>query len=212
MTRSPRSALLVSALLAAGLATAGARAADEDMSLGSPKAPITVIEYASPTCPHCAWFNATVFPAFKAKYVDTGKVRYVLREFPIHPSLDGVVFLLARCAGEGRYFKVIDDVMRAQPEYFGGGGDIDISTRFYNVMAREGRSLGMSDSQAWSCMSDAKAVDALNARVAREIPQYAVDHTPTFVIQGVKVDPAKGQQPDLAFLDAAIAAAQAKKH
>ena len=118
------SRLRLALLLAAGVlaATAGAQAAPHkaakpndstaaDMSLGSPTAPVTVMEYASPSCPHCAHFNEAIFPAFKAKYVDTGKVRYVLREAPIHPDLDAAAFLLARCAGPAGYFKVIDGVM-----------------------------------------------------------------------------------------------------
>src|SRR5579871_3142309 len=79
----------------------------DDMTLGSPKAKVTVIEYASASCPHCARFNNEVFPAFKAKYVDTGRVFYVFREFLTEPaSLAAAAFLTARCAGKGKYFGV----------------------------------------------------------------------------------------------------------
>jgi protein-disulfide isomerase len=209
----PLASLVAAGLMAA--AAGGARAAaeamrDDDMALGSPQAAVTVIEYASPTCPHCARFNAQVFPAFKAKYVDTGKVRYVLREFPIHPNLDGVAFLLARCAGGERYFKVLDDVMRAQPEYFADPNFNDVSTRFYNVMMREAASLGMSQGQAMACMSDSRAVDALNVRAAREGRQFDVHLTPTFVINGVKLEHPDTRPVDLPMLDKAIADARAR--
>src|SRR4051812_10112335 len=92
-----------------------------DMSLGSPKAKVRVVEYASLSCPHCARFNDEVFPAFKAKYVDTGKVRYTLREMlPPPAEVAAAGFLLARCAGPGKYFKVVDEVFRSQSRWAEG--------------------------------------------------------------------------------------------
>jgi protein-disulfide isomerase len=206
-----RSLALAAGLIAAALSGAARAAGDDDMTLGSPKAPVTVIEYASPTCPHCARFRANVFPAFKAKYVDTGKVRFVLREEPIHPDLDGVVFLLARCAGPSRYFTVLDDVMRAQPEFFDASDEADMSRKFYAVLMREAHGLGLSDQQAMSCMSDPAAIAALNSRVQREVQQYAVDHTPTVVVGGVKLETPGDREIEPADLDAAVQAALAHK-
>ena len=71
-----------------------------DMALGNDKAPVTIVEYASMTCPHCAHFQETTFPELKKRYIDTGKVRYIFREFPLD-KLAAAAFMLARCAGKG---------------------------------------------------------------------------------------------------------------
>src|ERR1700761_2807887 len=116
-----RTAVVAAAALALVACKGGNHAAanfDQDMTMGPAKAPVTVIEYASVTCPHCAAFNADVFPSFKAKYIDTGKVHYVFRETPIHGAIDVTGFLLARCAGPDKYFKVIDAIMRDQEHVF----------------------------------------------------------------------------------------------
>ena len=85
----------------AGCQKASTGAAADDMTLGNPKAPVTVIEYASVSCPHCAAFNNDVFPTLKAKYIDTGKVFYVAREaLTSDPSIAAAGFLTARCAGK----------------------------------------------------------------------------------------------------------------
>jgi protein-disulfide isomerase len=197
---------------------AGARADDadlsQDMSLGSPTAPVTVIEYASPTCPHCARFESEVFPAFKAKYVDTGKVRYILREAPIHPDMDAAAFLLARCAGSGGYFKVIDGVMKGQDEYFSAflmqsaNADQEIADAYRAVLRRVGVSAGLDDQHVTACLTNEASIKAMQERVDREMAQYHVDSTPTFVINGVKLNPPGA--PELATLDAAIASALGK--
>src|ERR1700760_4511976 len=124
MRRSPR------ILLAVMLAALSLAACDklfhktdtvtaDDMSLGNPTAKVTVIEYASASCPHCAKFNNEVYPAFKAKYIDTGKVFYIFREFLTQPvELAAAAFMLARCAPRGRYFGVIDGMFHAQEEIY----------------------------------------------------------------------------------------------
>jgi protein-disulfide isomerase len=211
---------VIAAVLAV-TAAAGARAGEDlsqdmsqDMSQGSPKAPVTVIEYASPTCPHCAHFEADVFPAFKAKYVDTGKVRYVLREAPIHPDLDAAAFLLARCAGPAAYFNVIDGVMKGQDEYFslfltqGPNADQEIADAYRAVLHRVGKAAGVDEQRATACLTDEASIKAMQERVNREMAQYQVASTPTFVINGVKLNPPGAV--DLATLDAAIASAQGK--
>src|ERR1044071_6348904 len=95
-------------------------AGPQDMSLGNPKAPVKVVEYASVTCPLCAHFNEAVFPAFKAKYIDTGKVQYTLKEYLTEPAqVAAAGFMMARCAGPQRYFTVIDQLFRSQPRWKG---------------------------------------------------------------------------------------------
>ncbi len=186
------------------------RPVDEDMAMGSPSAPVTVIEYSAPTCPPCTRFHVESFAQFKARWIDTGKVRYVLREAPVHPNLDPVAFLVARCAGEGRYFKVVDDVMRAQPEYLDETQVSEVLRKFDVVLLREMQAIGMSEAEAQACIGDAKAVQAMNARVLRETKQYAVDKAPTFVVGGVKLAAQAGKPIDPAVLDAAIQSALAR--
>ena len=124
MTKGRRTILLVMAsvmLLAACGRPKSMADRPDDMTFGRADAPVTIVEYASVTCAHCAAFQADVFPALKAKYIDTGKVRYVFREYLTPPSnVAAAGFLLARCAGPDRYFDVVEAVMRAQPEMFRG--------------------------------------------------------------------------------------------
>jgi protein-disulfide isomerase len=209
--RALAAALVAFASLAAA---AGARAAtDEDFSMGSAKAKVTVIEYASPTCPHCAHFNADVFPAFKKKWVDTGKVRYVLREAPIHPQIDFPAYMLARCAGPSNYFAVVDGMMKAQAQYMApdlfNGPDAD--KKFFEAykMALFGvaKSVGLDEPKTVACVTDQANADAMQKRVEREMGEYQVNSTPTFVVNGVKVT---DQPADLAVLDKAIAKALPK--
>src|SRR5579862_6210988 len=111
-------ALAAAASLAASAAVAAPATLPGDMPMGSPKAKIEVIEYASLSCPHCAHFNETIFPSLKAKYIDTGKVRYTLKEMLTEPATVAAAgFLIARCAGPDKYFKVVDEVFRSQPRW-----------------------------------------------------------------------------------------------
>jgi len=115
-------AALTLALAGAALAAPVTTATKDDMTLGSAKAPVTVIEYASASCPHCARFNNDVFPAFKAKYIDTGKVRYVLREFLTPPTdVAAAGFIAARCAGRDKYFTVVDTFFHSQQQMYQSG-------------------------------------------------------------------------------------------
>ena len=197
--------IVLSALLAAGLAlaacqkSAGYSAQPDDMSLGNPNAKVTVVEYASVGCPICAKWQADVYPAFKAKYIDTGKIHYVFREMLVGSQGEVAVaasgFLLARCAGPGKYFPVVDAIFLDQAQAFQAPRE---------TLANIGKSMGMTDAQYQACITDDKAIKALNDRVQRHIQDDKVDATPTFVVNG-KALPA-GLQP-LTALDAAIAAA-----
>jgi protein-disulfide isomerase len=196
--------LLIAAAVVAGLALAGCHKggpsgpAEGDMSLGPPDAKVKVVEYASASCSHCARFNNTVFPAFKAKYVDTGKVNYTLKEFLTPPEeVAAAGFLVARCAGKDKYFTVLDAIYKNQAEMFQTGD-------FRGVLLRIAQSAGMTEAQFNKCVSDPDALKALNARVQRAIKEDKVSATPTFFVNGKKV--AEGEVT-LAQLDAAIAAA-----
>jgi protein-disulfide isomerase len=147
---------------------------DQDVTLGDPKAPVQLIEYASPSCPHCAHYNSEDFPALKKQYIDTGKVYYVFRGVLIHPQFDGPAYLLASCVSKDKYFNVIDALMRGQSEYFApsltGGPNADeaMSQAFRAVLLRTAESQGLSDDQALKCMSDATAADKLSTRLQTE--------------------------------------------
>lgn len=185
--------------LVACTGAAGPKASSEDMSLGNPNAKVTVIEYASASCSHCARWNQEVWPSFKAKYVDTGRVNYVFKEFltpPIEVASAG--FLTARCAGKDKYFDVVDAIFRAQPVMYQTGD-------YRGELLRIANSAGLSEEKFTACIRDDEALKALNARVERAVKNDNITGTPTFVVNGKKVG--EGEQT-LAQLDAAIAEAE----
>ena len=201
---------LVLGVFALGLAASGAfaqpkaapppsapvRAVEPDMALGNAKAPVTVVEYASLGCPHCAAWAKEVFPAFKAKYVDTGKVRFVLKEMLTgNPYMAAAGFLTARCAGPAKYFQVVEAVYAAQEQLEQQGG---------SALLAIAKTAGMTEPQFEACLKDSDALAALQARSARAGDEDKIEGTPTFVINGRKLE---GDQT-LADLDAAIAAAR----
>ena len=196
--------LLIAAAAVAGLSLAGCNRGgasgpgEGDMSLGPADAKVKVVEYASASCSHCATFNNQVFPAFKAKYVDTGKVHYTLKEFLTPPEeVAAAAFLVARCAGKDKYFTVLDAIFHSQPEMFQTGD-------FRGVLLRIAQSSGMTEDQFNKCVSDPEALKALNARVQKAATEDKVTGTPTFFVNGKKI--AEGEV-SMAQLDAAIAEA-----
>ena len=186
------------AAIAVAPAGAAVTAAPGDMNLGSPKAPVHVVEYLSLTCPHCAEFHEQVFPAFKAKYIDTGRVYFTVRELLTAPSnVAAAGFLLARCNGGARYFQVVDQVFKSQPRWQQG----NIKPIFVEIA----KANGLTEAQFEACLTDAKASSALQARLEYATGTDKVTGTPTFFVNGVMM-PAD-HVPTLAELDAAIAKA-----
>jgi len=177
--------------------TAGAVGA-EDMSIGDPNSKIVVAEYASVGCPICARWYEEVYPAFKAKYIDTKKVNFVSKEMLVGGGVEITVassgFLMARCAGKDKYFAVIDALYKNQQQAFQAPRE---------TLVNIARSVGMSDSQFEACINDEKALQALNDRVEKHNKE-GVDSTPTFVINGKKMEPG---YHSLEEIDAAIKAA-----
>ena len=179
----------------------GQTVTDDDMTMGDPNAKVKVIEYASLACGHCAKWNKEVFPAFKAKYIDTNKVHYVFREFiTAPPELAVNATLLARCAGKDKYFGVVDAVFHAQEGIFQSG---DIRTSLLQI----GQSAGMDEDAVIKCVSDEKAITALMSKVERYAKEANIQGTPTFFFNDDKYD--KGEMT-LAEIDAAYAKALAK--
>jgi protein-disulfide isomerase len=141
-----------------------------------------------------------VFPAFKAKYIDTGEVRYVAREaLTGDPAIAAAGFLTARCAGKDKYFQVVDAIYHAQQEMFTGGEP-------HAVLLNIARSAGMTDDKFESCIKDETALNALNARWEKYVKDDKINGTPTFVINGKVYD--KGEM-SLKELDDAVAEAKA---
>lgn len=176
----------------------GPAVSSEDMTLGNPDAKVTVIEYASASCSHCARWNEEVWPSFKTKYVDTGRVNYVFKEFITPPpELASAAFLTARCAGKDKYFSVLDAVFRAQSTIFQTGD-------YRGELLRIANSAGLSEEEFTACVRDDKALEALNARIESAVKD-GITGTPTFIVNGKKVG--EGEQT-LAQLDAAIAEAE----
>lgn len=176
--------------------------AEGDMELGNPNAKVTLVEYASVTCSHCARFDKDVFPALRAKYIDNGKIHYVFREFLTTPApVAAAGFVLARCAGKDKYFQVVEAMFRAQDEMFQTG---DFRTPYLRIA----KSMGMTEDQFNTCLNDSAALDAVSKRVQRAVDVDKIDGTPTFLVNGKQV--ATGETT-LDKLDAAITAAQAGK-
>jgi len=150
-----------------------------DHALGSAGAPVTVVEYASVTCGHCANWHTSVWPDLKSKYVDTGKVRFIYREFPTgNVSLANVGHLLANCAGDDKFFGMIGVQMKRQNQILS-------SQNVKGEYVALAKSAGMSEADFDACMSNQDQIDRLNA-VADAGSNAGVTGTPTFFINGIK--------------------------
>ena len=166
------------------------------MALGKTRAPVTITEYASVGCPHCAFWANDVFPDLRAKYIDTGKIRFVLHEMLTgNPALAAAGFMMARCATPDRYFQVVDDIFAQQPE---------INRDGVEALARVALHAGLSRERFEACLKDRAALIALNERTLAEAKAQDINGTPTFFVGERRLD---GEQ-SLEDLDAAIARAK----
>ncbi len=147
-----------------------------DVVMGDANAPVTIIEYASMTCTHCAHFHETTFPMLKSKYIDTGKVRFIMREFPLDP-LAAAGFMLARCAGEGKYYPVIDLLFQQQQNWAFVDKPVD-------ALLATVKQAGFTKESFESCLNDQKTLDAVNDVRQRAAEKLGVNSTPTFFING----------------------------
>lgn len=151
----------------------------EEMALGDPEAPVTVVEYASFTCPHCANFHQTNFDRMKEEYVDTGKVRWIYRE--VYFDRFGLwAGLVARCGGEDRYFGIVDLLYERQGEW----ARADEPAQIADNLRRLGRSAGIEDEQLDACLQNGEKAQALVAKFQQDAEADNVDSTPSFVIGG----------------------------
>jgi protein-disulfide isomerase len=150
-----------------------------DRTLGSPKAPILIVEYAAPSCPICARFNSEVFPLLRQNYIDTGKVYYVFRVFPIRAA-DGAAEAMARCLPADNYFQFIDLLFRNQPKWDEEYGVTDV----HGALVQMGRIAGMSADKIDQCISDKTEAERINKVAMDGETKYNITGTPTFVING----------------------------
>ncbi|HEY8948996.1 MAG TPA: thioredoxin domain-containing protein [Rhizomicrobium sp.] len=175
--------------------------AADDRTLGDPKAPITMVEYAAPTCPHCAHFDMTLFPFIQKNYIATGKVYYVFRVFPLS-QVDIAAESMARCLPKENYFQFIDLLFRNQPKWDPDGYQIaDVHAALVDM----GRIAGMSADQVDKCIGD----QAANKR-ASDVGQYAnttygINGTPTFLVNGEIAPPFESTNDIKTYLDAVLA-------
>ena len=147
-----------------------------DVIQGPADAKVTIIEYASLTCSHCAAFHQTTYPELKKRYIDTGKVRFILREFPLDP-LATAGFMLARCDGEAKYYPVVDMLFQQQRAWA-------FTEKPLDALRQMMRQAGFSQEKFDSCLRDTKLYEAINAVKNRGLDTFKVDSTPTFFING----------------------------
>lgn len=168
-------------------------------SFGSPQAPVTVIEYASLTCHHCRNFHVNTWPAVKAKYVDTGKVQFVMREFPNDPLAAGG-FMLARCSGEKKWYAVIDMLYRNDDSWAHASDPLE-------ALRGMMRQTGMASEQFEACLSDQTLLDNVQAVRSRGATA-GVTATPTFFINGRKAQGMMSIDEFSALIEPHLAAAK----
>src|SRR5688572_30546501 len=146
-----------------------------DKVLGNADAPVTIVEYASMTCPHCAHFHATVLPELKTKYIDTGKARLIFREFPFDPRAEAG-FMLARCSNDN-YFPMIDVLFKQQQNWASVENAKD-------ALLQISKLAGFSQESFEACLTDQKLLEDVRAVQKRGSDEFKVDSTPTFFING----------------------------
>ena len=146
-----------------------------EKQLGKDDAKVTIIEYASMTCPHCAHFHETTLPELKTKYIDTGKVRLIFREFPFDPRAEAG-FMLARCAGDN-YFPMVDVLFKQQQNWAAAENVKD-------AMFQLSKLAGFTQESFNSCLTDQKLLDQVRSVQKRGQDEFKVDSTPTFFING----------------------------
>jgi protein-disulfide isomerase len=151
-----------------------------DMAIGSADAPVTIVEYASMSCPHCAAFHENVFPMLQSKYVDAGKVRFVFREFPLDIKA-AAASMLARCVGgddAAKYFATVELLFKQQEQL------MEQTTVTLQLIGKQG---GMSEQAVEACEKNQALLDKLTADQSFAYRELKVNSTPTFFINGEMV-------------------------
>lgn len=181
---SRRHALVTLGLVTVGLATtarahhsSSAEAADQ-LVLGAADAPITMVEFSSLTCPHCAAFHTDTLPAIKTNYIDTGKVKLVYRDFPLNKAaLLGSA--LAHCGGPTRFFGFLDVLFKSQPSWAHSDDPV-------TALSRIGRLGGLKAADIEACLNDKELFDRILSSRVEGAKEFDIASTPTFIINGEK--------------------------
>ncbi len=174
--------------------------ATKEMVIGDPKAPVTIIEYASLGCPHCANFHANAFPQLKKDYIDTGKARLIFRDFPLGtPAMAAA--MISRCAGPARYFGFVDMFFRSQQQW----------SRAENpllALAKVARFGGMTGDDVNACLKDQTLLDNLQENANKAQLEDEINATPSFLINGKKISGALAYEDFRSLVEDAIKKAQ----
>ena len=155
-----------------------AKGALDDIVMGSPTAPVTLIEYASMTCPHCAHFAIETFPKIKEKYIDTGKVKYIMREYPLD-GLAAAAFMLARCGGPDKYYPLIETLFAQQQKWA-------VREPIPPLLAIA-KQAGFTQQSFEACVNDKELLEKVQQMRNRGKEKFKVEATPTFYINGERV-------------------------
>jgi protein-disulfide isomerase len=148
-----------------------------EQSQGDPKAPVTLIEYAAVTCPHCSDFFINQFPTLKSKYIDTGKVHFIFREFSLN-ALDLAGFMLARCAGDDKFFPMVDTLFEKQREW--------VVQKPLEPLLTISKQAGFTKESFDACLTNQKVEAGVKWVRERAAEKFGVTGTPTFFINGKK--------------------------
>jgi protein-disulfide isomerase len=152
----------------------------EDVSVGSKDAKVTIVEYASMTCGHCQKFATSVFPQLKTKYIDTGKVRFISREFPLD-NLAAAASMLTRCAGGDKVFPMVETLFEKQADWaFTSGNPVP---KLFDIAKQAGFTQESFD----KCLTDQKLLDNITNGRKRASEVFGVNATPTFFINGKRL-------------------------
>ncbi len=165
--------------------------------LGSPDAKVTLIEYASATCPHCADFHARLFPTLKSEYIDTGKVKFIFREFPLD-DLALAAFMVARCAPADKYFPMIDVLFEQQKTWIGN----DPRESLFKIAQMAGFSRDSFD----QCLKDEKTARGIIEIKELGEKEFGVSSTPTFFVNGKQIQGVQPIEDYRKAIEAALAA------
>ena len=150
-----------------------------DIAIGPADAKVTVVEYSSLTCPHCANFQAKIFPGFKAKYIDTGKVRFITREFPLD-NLAAAAAMLARCVEPSKSFDFVETMFATQETWAGGQNP---KAKLFEIA----KQAGFTEESFEKCLTDQALLDKLTALRTRAGEKFQINSTPTFFVNGKRL-------------------------
>ncbi len=155
-----------------------------DIVMGDPDAPVTVIEYSSMTCSHCARFHTDTLPALKEQYVDTGKVKFIMREFPLD-NLAGAASMLARCVSQDKFYPFLDMLFETQAQWARAQDPVQELRQITRIA-------GFTEERFNQCLTDQEALEYVQQVRDEGDRKYDIRSTPTFIINGQKL---QGAQP-----------------